>query len=358
MRHERPPGDVQDVYIPIEQVAPAIKENSVEKYQEVCIRYGCVEQINIRCRSNDPDDPMMNGDPHVVCVAVYYGSWDIIEFLRMIGADITVSDKFGRNVAHFAAAGGQIDILIWLVQTLPHNLQWCILAKDLQRRTFLHFAAEYDRVDFFDFATSFARKEEFDYNSQVGAPLHRACMHKASRVIEFLVEMNKEAREANPMLPRSELPIDFNAVGMGRTPLLWLLSSGGVDLVPLCMSAGMSLDCPYMGGWSVLFHLIKLNSFHLAEGLLKMGASVNVVCTNNWTPMHVAAQYRRPEFVRLLYSYGANPHVLSRFKRSPFSFARAYSDKDEDYDTAKAIREINIDYFAKSMLMNVASLPG
>ena len=119
----------------------------------------------------------------------------------------------------------------------------------------------------------------------------------------------------------------------------------------------MEIDIQIVGKWTTLYYVIRTGSSHVVEMLLSFGASPNKCDnSNDWSPMHVAAQEHNIKIVDILYKYGSIIHCLTVNKQSPFALALSPSsyEKKERYQTAKKIKMYEIDSLARAMILTLA----
>lgn len=335
-----------------------IQCDSVDGLNKLLVTEGCSVFDDIVVGFEIPGvevDAMLTWTAPLISICAYYGACRIIE--TILGSDprlMLERDIKGRGAHHFAARNGMIDILKILSETGDGctGLQF-IQSKDDNGRTLLHYAAEGDHVDVFDWIYSKCGVGLFDERSEYGTPLHRICINKSIKCFEYLADLNAKCKLENLYIHRSQLPINFNCMWLGRTPALWLYLQKGMDLIPIGQRAGLDLDCPIGNRWSVIYYVIRIGEVEDVEKFIKMGASVNICCQKGWTPLHVAAQDRKPEVCELLYQRGARPNARTELGQTPFDMARGFHDQDTTFKTASKMREIEIHWFAQLMIQKI-----
>jgi hypothetical protein len=163
--------------------------------------------------------------------------------------------------------------------------------------------------------------------------LHFACTNASFRCFEFLAELNWKAREAG-----RPLPINFNRLVNGRTPLRILIDAGAWEMIPIGKCAGMDLDQTDENGQTALHICAQGGSLAGVRVLCQCGANPNAEDTQAWTPLHYAAAKHEPQVCERLLSYGALPHILSKQGVSPFVLAVQHQKNDPNGETARVIR--------------------
>lgn len=346
---------VSKVQICSREILDSIASDSVEETLYWLEREGAQISHPFTMKFQIPDfeiDPMLTFNPPLIAVCAYYGACKIMKFLLQSFRDVLhlVDDK-GRYAQHFAARNGELEALEILEAASQSNSFF--ETEDGHNRTILHYAAEGDHIDIFHWVYHKYGDSLFDGKSGFGTPLHRACINKAMRCFEFLADLNIQVLAENPHTPKSLLPIDFNCVWMTRSPAMWLHMQKGMELIPIGQRAGLDLNCPNANGWSLIYYVIRTGTEDEIEYLIRNGAGVNVHCQNGWTPLHVAAQERKPEMCELLYRYHALPIARTSLGQTPFDMARGFNRHDREFRTAGVLRNIEVDWFARAMIHTV-----
>jgi ankyrin repeat protein len=264
-------------------------------------------------------------------VACFYGASNVAEAAISIGASVNCHDRQSRTPIHFAAAGGHRK-LIRILTSNGANL----FELDSQRRSFIHYATLFNRVDILNWAASMA--VDLDAGSRMGNPIHIACRYGHLRIIELLA--------------RSE--VDLNRPFAGRLPIFHLFDSCRLEALPLLVKGGLDLNKNVQGAWPPLFYAVRTGHANIVRQLLKFNADPNFRGKGQWTPLHVAAQSRCMKVVHELLLHGANPHTLTEFEQSPFSLARGNTPRDFKIEVPKFIREWLIDCFARAFIIGFA----
>lgn len=274
--------------------------------------------------------------PSLLCIAAYYNAIKIGEYLFQNGASPTTGDAFFRSPIHFAGAGGSLAFIRLLES---HNAD--INAYDNRQRTYIHYAAEYDRVEILKYA--YISGANLDEKSVDGCPIHLACKTGSFLSIEFLTKTKQ---------------CDLNRSVRDRPPILHLLNASCFEAIPLLLHYGMNIDNLIVGNWTTLYYVIRTGSSHVVQMLLDFGADPNGCCgRKGWAPMHVAAQEHNMKIVDILYNKGGIIHCLTESRQSPFSLALSpsqFEKGDLQYQTAKRIKTYEVDFFARSLILTLA----
>ena len=120
---------------------------------------------------------------------------------------------------------------------------------------------------------------------------------------------------------------DVNSVSdSGSTPVRSACYMTHLDIVKLLVANHADIQKPNHNGGTCLINSVQ--SEELCEFLLKNGAEVNAQDIQHKTALHYAIQEYRLETTKLLLRYGANPHLLSRYKDDALQTASLKGAKD------------------------------
>jgi ankyrin repeat protein len=257
---------------------------------------------------------ILRDHPSLFSLCCFFGAIYCIDFLISCGVIYDQQDQTGRHCHHCAAVANRVDVLARSHALFNGDCIVQLLLPDMNGKTILHYAAQYDCVDIFRYcAVHFKNPQLFDILTSC-TPLSLVCLHHCIKCFHFLVDLNIDQILTNPPdAPFRNLPIDFNRESGMRTPLVLLLNSGAYELIPFGQRAGMNVNAPLSNGWPLINHAIRNHSEKLVVILCRYGAQVNWSCHMGWTPFDAAAQERMPATCRLLCEYGANPHLFTEF---------------------------------------------
>jgi ankyrin repeat protein len=314
-----------------------------------------------QARIDQPDRTRAGLTP--LMTAIEGGNKEAAKFLKENGADLHRTDNFKRSVLHFAARGGNVEILETLLSQPGTNVD----ALDGRARTPLHHACKKDRKDAveallnhgadakaFDFEgmTPLHRAVEANYNPDVldvfkahlgdkadwnipakngDTPLHVATRNAQNICIEKLLDLGADpSREgANGLLP-------LHVAVLGNND--WIT---GVLLKGM-KDKGVPPDRHRdKNGWSILHYASTRDDRGHAEKLIEAGADVNAKATNGDTPLHVAVRTGKDQLVALLLSKNADLYAANAEGETPL-------------DTAAKMKR---DYIARTILEEMQKRP-
>lgn len=292
-------------------------------------------------------DPIFADTPTLLCLAAYFNAVKIGDYLLQNGNDIEKTDALNRSVVHFAAAGGSLNFM-QLIRSNNGDFH----ARDKSRKTYVHYAAEYNQVDILNFA--YVSGEHLDSPSIQGCPIHLACERGNLRAIEFLAQtekcdLNRNIKQSTDQSVRNCTPV-FNA-----------LNSNCYESLQLLQKHKMNLDQIIAGDWTALYYVIRAGNEHVADMLLDFGANPAPLNANRngWLPIHVAAQIQNSRIITSLFKNGSPIHILTKSGYSPFAFALRPSISNQrdpsstPYQAAKVIRDHEVEFLARYLFLSM-----
>ncbi|OHS99055.1 hypothetical protein TRFO_08621 [Tritrichomonas foetus] len=306
-----------------------IRNDDAKGLEEFCKPYQ--NPIIVECPKNGPK--ILQDNPSLLSIAAFYGSEKCVDFLLNSNTRVSIADSAGRTPSHFAAAANKVAILDKL-NSHKHPIRICL--PDSHECSISHYAALHDHVDVLKWCLQ--NNIPIDIPSKLGSPIHYACKAKSKNVIQYLANLNIEAKKANPSLDSSNFPINMNRLVGKFTPLNILLDNQFYEPIPKLIEAGLDLNAPLYHNWPIIFYAVR-GKFSQVQFLVDQKCEVNQRAANGWTPMHVAAQERNIQAVKIFLEKGADPHTLTMNKSSPFSLAAGFSPKDRKAETAQLIKE-------------------
>jgi ankyrin repeat protein len=155
------------------------------------IQNGLSLDATIRLRTLAYEEFLTRG-PTLMCVASFFGSSNCFRYLLGNGAVWDVADDFGRNVTHFACAGGCLEILSLLSQ---HGVDW--LTRDVEGNSCVHYAIMFHHPDVVFWLWAGYQMDLGILNSRKMSALHFAVLSSEASVIDFLVQSGCDVNAKN-----------------------------------------------------------------------------------------------------------------------------------------------------------------
>lgn len=125
--------------------------------------------------------PIMRNFPPLISVAIFLHAERCVSALAMHKSNLDVRDDAGRAPVHFAAAGGELEMLEMLADQGAD-----LTATDNKNRTILHYAAQFTEPNVVQWILS----NDLDLNVDDDAgytPLHLAADSGDNKVVELLI---------------------------------------------------------------------------------------------------------------------------------------------------------------------------
>lgn len=141
-----------------------------------------------------------------------------------------------------------------------------------------------------------------------GSEVLRATRHGDVNQLQRIFARQPEAREATGH--------------MGRRPLHVAVESEQLDLARFLLESGADVNGTRGGGDTPLFWAPNAE---IAETLIRAGASLHAKDLAGREPIHWAAQFARPDVIRLLLDHGCDVNVRDERRHTPLHWATGAS---------------------------------
>ena len=262
---------------------------------------------NIDSKTGEGDTPLM--------VATLWGKLHAVEWFLEKGATVACENNVGWNTLHYAAQGGDTDIISLIHTHLPN-----IESKTSNGFTPLMVAALHGELLavkwFLEKGATVACKDYRGWNT-----LHRAAEGGDTDIISLI---------------HTHLPNIDSKTGEGDTPLMLAASCGKLHAVKWFLEKGATVACENNVGWNTLHcaaqggdtdiislihtHLPNIESktsngftplmaaafrgkSHAVKWFLEKGATVTSVVSHGWNILHCAAQSGDPDTIDLILTH-------------------------------------------------------
>ena len=280
----------------LNQLHSAEKEGDVTEMKSTLPRWFSVDSRNTTGRT-----PLMN--------AASKGNVQAVKSLIKRGADPSLTDCKGWNMLHFAAEGGDTDIISLIHTHLPN-----IESKTNEDETPLMVAASSRNLHavkwFLEKGATVACEDKIGWNT-----LHHAAQGGYTDILSLI---------------HTRLPNIKSRVGEGETPLMVAASSRNLHAVKWFLEKGATVACEDKRGWNTLHlaasggdtdiislihtHLPNIESktgegytplmvaaftgkLHAVKWFLEKGAAIACEDKRGWSPLHYAAMGGDPDTI-------------------------------------------------------------
>ena len=262
---------------------------------------------NVESKTGQGGTPLM--------VAALYGKLRAVKWFLEKGSTVACEDKRGWNMLHYAADGGDADVISLIHTHLPN-----IESKTGDGNTPLSVAAfcgKFHAVKWFlEKGATVACEDKRGWNM-----LHHAAAGGDTDIISLI---------------HTHLPIIESKTGDGYTPLMVAAFCGKFHAVKWFLEKGATVVCEDKRGWNMLHHaaaggdtdIISLihthlpniepktgegntplmvaafcGKFHAVKWFLEKGATVTSVESNGWNILHFAAEGSDPDTIDLILTH-------------------------------------------------------
>ena len=286
----------------LNQLHSAEKEGDVTEMKSTLPRWFSVDSRNATGRT-----PLMN--------AALKGNVQAVKSMIKRGADPSLTDYKGWNMLHFAAEGGDTDIISLIHTHLPN-----IDSKTDDGDTPLMLAALNGKLHavkwFLEKGATVACEDKIGWNT-----LHSAAKGGDTDIISLI---------------HTHLPNIESKTGEGHTPLMVAAFNGKLHAVKWFLEKGATVACENKGGWNTLHcaalggdtdiislihtHLPNIESktgqdltplmvaafagkLHAVKWLLEKGAAIACEDKRGWSPLHHAAMGGDPDTIDLILTH-------------------------------------------------------
>ena len=323
----------------LNQLHSVEKEGDVTEMKSTLPRGFSVDYRNTTGRT-----PLMN--------AALNGNVQAVKSMIKRGADPSLTDNKGWNMLHYAASGGDTDIISLIHTHLPniesktgegdtplmvaalagklHAVKWflekgaTVACEDKTGRNALHHAAQGGDTDIISLIHTHLPNIE----SKTGegyTPLMVAAVHGKLHAVKWFLEKGatvacEDKRGWNTLhhaasggdtdiisLIHTHLPNIESKTDEGYTPLMVAAFTGKLHAVKWFLEKGAAVACEDKRGWSPLHHAAKGGDPDSIDLILTHLPDVDSKTADVETPLIIAVRLNKLQGVKCLLERGANP---------------------------------------------------
>ena len=346
----------------LNQLHSVEKEGDVTEMKSTLPREFSVDSRNTKGRT-----PLMN--------AALNGNVQAVKSMIKRGADPSLTDYIGWNMLHYAAEGGDTDIISLIHTHLPniesktgegytplmvaaftgklHAVKWflekgaTVACEDKRGWNTLHHAAEGGDTDIISLIHTHLPNIE----SKTGegyTPLMVAAFTGKLHAVKWFLEKGatvacEDKRGWNTLhhaaeggdtdiisLIHTHLPNIESKTGEGYTPLMLAAFTGKLHAVKWFLEKGAAIACKDKRGWSPLHHAAKGGDPDTIDLILTHLPDVDSKTADGETPLIIAVSYGKLQGVKCLLERGANP--LAKDNKGQDSLYHASSCDSDCFD--------------------------
>ncbi|XP_041355511.1 uncharacterized protein LOC121373126 [Gigantopelta aegis] len=225
-----------------------------------------------------------------IMYACRYGHLDIVNHMRLKGADLKIVDDLGEDIFHLSVLSGNVDIA---KEMLPPNATRESVCGSEHKSPFENASRKghYDMLKYF-----IDNKKEL---VPVPLCLMSACYYGHLTLIKMLIDMVDDINEKGKK---------------GRTALISACLGGQTETAELLISKGADVHLVDDYDISCWHYACDTGRVNLVELLLKQGFTVNTPCQNWMTSLMIACRRNHKDLFEFLVEYDRNVvHTLDKF---------------------------------------------
>ncbi|XP_067653128.1 serine/threonine-protein phosphatase 6 regulatory ankyrin repeat subunit A-like [Haliotis asinina] len=223
-----------------------------------------------------------------VMLAASHGKSEVFDMLIKKGADLSVIDKNGDNILHWACRGGNVKIVNYI---LMQNIV-DINSKGYKEKTPVMLAASHGKSEVFDMMMKKgADLSVIDKNGD--NILHWACRGGNVKIVNYILIQNT---------------LDINSKGYeDKTPVMLAASHGKNEVFNILMKKGADLSVTDDDGHNILHCACRGGNVNIVSYILiQSSLDINSKCHDEMTPVMHAASLGKNEVFDILVKNGAN----------------------------------------------------
>ena len=303
--------------------------------------------------------------------AAAQGKQEIFFSLIDMNADISTKDLDGSDLLINAAAGGNLDIVKYLLNERKFDVNF----PDNNNFTPFQAAAGSGNVELLKFLVK-NRADIFARSTSDATPMSNAVYSDSLEAVKYLFELGCEfdhpnqwnvspihyaAYKGNVEVIKlfMERDVDIHKITMNReTPFFWAVVGGRFEMADFLLANGVDINSKVTGGVTALHSAHKLRMDSL-EYLLEKGADVTAVDSTGNTVLHAAAWSERDEIVSKLIesgvdvnakNYNGNIALINACRRDSIDVIKVFLDNGASLDVGECKDENGCVIFPQSPL--------
>ncbi|XP_046365631.2 ankyrin repeat domain-containing protein 17-like [Haliotis rufescens] len=247
------------------------------KGHEEVVKY-VMDMVSINSRCWNKMTPVM--------LAAGKGHKEVVELLVSKGADVSLSDKRGDNLLHFASREGHEEVVKFVLSQDMVSIN----SRGWKKITPAMTAAEKGHKEVVELLVSKGADVSFS-DKRGNNLLHLASQGGQVEVVKYVLSLGR---------------LSINSRGWKKmTPVMLAAAKGHKEVVEVLVSKGANVSLVYDGGNNILCLASREGHEEVVKYVMDM-VSINSRCWNKMTPVMLAAEKGHEEVVELLVSKGAD----------------------------------------------------
>jgi ankyrin repeat protein len=251
------------------------------------------------------------------------------------GVDVNAKDEDARTALHYAAKGGHLETLKYLVGKGAE-----VNARDIKRKTALHYAAQGGHLELLQYLVEEKGAEVDTQNKKRKTALHYAAQEGQLKTLKYLVEKGAEVNARDKERRKTALHYaaqeghletlkylvergaEVNTLDKeGKTALHYAATRGHLEILQYLVEKGAEVNDRDQWGATVLHYAAEKGDLEPLKYLVAKGAEVNARDKEGKTALHYAALEGDLEPLKYLVEKGAEVNTRNKYGETVIHYA-------------------------------------
>ena len=265
---------------PLDKLFNFIKNDDLNSVIPIIVRNNWFNYCFPRNIPSLYDYPLLSHHCPVLCIAAYFGSYDVCKFLISNNSNMTIQDANSMNAIGFAIASNNLDIMELMLNSSTLNSE--------EQKHFFLYASKFNSTEtFMYFCKKFEFNPEFS-DSKGNKCIHYAALNGNMEILDYIIAHGGDINSKT--LYDERTPLMFAVIHNDQNALKHILSIPGIQINAKSKFQDTALTLGVSVG-------IKENIQILLDD---ENIKINEQNSNGASALHNAAINNRIEIIKLL----------------------------------------------------------